>query len=112
MKWGRLEGEWQNDWAIEGTLTFSDNSYAKERLKGAKYEGQFEEGAMFHGQGKFTWSDGSYYEGDFKDNTLNGQGRYHSREGDVTGQWVDGCTLLTRKLGKQEKLCPFGPAGP
>jgi hypothetical protein len=30
-----------------------------------------------YGKGKFTWSDGSYYEGDFVDGNFHGYGVYY-----------------------------------
>lgn len=37
------------------------------------YEGSYECG-MKNGKGKFSWADGACYEGDFRDNVLDGSG--------------------------------------
>ena len=33
-----------------------------------------------HGKGKFTWADGSYYEGDFEEGVFQGTGIYYFKE--------------------------------
>lgn len=45
-----------------------------------------------NGTGKLTWPDGSYYEGEVRDNRKHGQGTYYSKEDNSTyyGEWVDG----------------------
>ena len=41
-----------------------------------------------HGKGKFLWSDGSQYEGDFKDNNIEGYGVYIWWDGrKYSGEW-------------------------
>ncbi len=46
------------------------------------YEGNFVKG-LFHGKGKFTWSDGVIYEGEFYRNQMQGQGTYYYTDGSV-----------------------------
>lgn len=54
------------------------------------YEGNFLKG-MFHGKGKFTWSDGVTYEGDFYRNRIQGQGSYTFTDGSIyVGEVKDG----------------------
>ena len=45
-----------------------------------------------NGKGKFTWSDGSYYEGDFVDGLFEGVGTYYFEENKKTyfGQFREG----------------------
>ena len=45
-----------------------------------------------HGNGKFTWQDGSYYEGEFVDGVFHGVGTYYFKEYDKTynGQFQNG----------------------
>ena len=45
-----------------------------------KYEGQFLKGKK-HGYGKFTWADGSYYEGEYKNDQKEGDGRLYNKKG-------------------------------
>jgi hypothetical protein len=41
-----------------------------------------------HGKGKFAWSDGSHYEGDFVDNNIEGKGIYVWWDGrKFDGEW-------------------------
>lgn len=55
-----------------------------------QYEGVFQKG-LFHGKGKFTWSDGVSYEGEFKLNALDGKGTYTYADGSVyVGDISDG----------------------
>ena len=43
------------------------------------YSGNFVNG-KFHGQGSYTWPDGSKYEGPFEDNRPDGEGKYFDVE--------------------------------
>jgi hypothetical protein len=38
---------------------------------------------MKHGHGKFIWSDGSTYDGEFLENNIHGQGEYHWSDGRI-----------------------------
>ncbi|MCS6833038.1 MAG: hypothetical protein NZ521_05660 [Flammeovirgaceae bacterium] len=54
------------------------------------YKGKYRNG-MPHGQGKYTWTDGSVYEGDFSYGKISGWGTFKSVDGDVyEGYWYDG----------------------
>jgi len=65
MPGGRiLEGTWQNNEIIEGTLTFHD---------GTRYEGQWKFRER-EGRGVLTFSDGRTYIGDFRSGQRHGQG--------------------------------------
>ncbi len=58
-----------------------------ETFKGDTYEGDWLNGKM-NGQGRYTWADGSYYEGDVVDNLCSGYGKKVSKNGNVyEGQW-------------------------
>lgn len=53
------------------------------------YEGQWVNNEM-HGQGCYTWRDGSTITGFFRKNRLNGFGKYISARGkQYEGQWID-----------------------
>ena len=45
-----------------------------------------------HGKGRFTWSDGSYYFGDFENGLFHGEGEYYFKDSDKTynGEFRDG----------------------
>lgn len=39
---------------------------------------------MRYGKGKYQWIDGSYYDGQWKQDKMNGRGVYRSSDGTVT----------------------------
>lgn len=43
---------------------------------GTFFEGEFKNNKL-NGQGKITYNNGTVYEGEFKDNKFNGQGKIH-----------------------------------
>ena len=46
---------------------------------------------MKSGNGTYTWSDGSYYEGYYQNDVKHGQGRYKSADSIYwEGEWVNG----------------------
>ena len=45
-----------------------------------RVQGNWDSG-VFQGAGKYTWADGSCYEGEFERNRFHGQGLYKDREG-------------------------------
>ena len=60
----------------ENAVTRSKETYSD----GSWYEGEFKNGKS-HGQGYYGWADGSWYKGEFKDGQREGQGHY---------SWPDG----------------------
>ena len=42
---------------------------------GSKYEGGYKEG-MKHGRGLYQWNDGSMYDGNWQENKISGEGVY------------------------------------
>ena len=75
------EGNWLNDQPNgNGKETFND---------GSKFDGIFENG--FKKKGKFTWVDGSFYDGEIKNNYFEGYGRFKWKEGrEYIGFWKNG----------------------
>ena len=75
------EGNWVDDRPNgKGKELFSD---------GSKFEGIFENG--FKKLGKFKWIDGSFYDGEIKNNTFEGKGIFHWKEGkEYNGEWKEG----------------------
>merc|ERR1711937_464444 len=71
---------------------------------GCQYEGQMV-GDIKHGKGKFTYRDGSYYDGEWKCDHANGTGVYRCIGDDgnyfstYTGPWVDD---IKEGKGKEE----------
>ena len=56
---------------------------------GTKYLGEHVEGNK-HGRGQYIWADGSSYEGEFKNDVVEGYGTLRDKSGGVyTGQFVD-----------------------
>lgn len=51
-----------------------------------KYVGHFYRG-LPDGKGTYTWQDGSYYEGNWKNGMRNGQGKYVKGDSVLTGYW-------------------------
>lgn len=69
-----------------------EKSFAKDTPKiypDGKYIGDFLDGKR-HGKGKFIFSDGSYWEGDWKDDAFTGQGRYIANHTQYEGQFLNG----------------------
>ena len=57
---------------------------------GTKYEGEFKDDNI-NGQGTMTFANGAKYEGEFKDDNFHGQGTYTYADGDKeVGEWKDG----------------------
>lgn len=55
-----------------------------------KYEGEVDKDGMRIGVGTCTWSDGSYYRGDWAQNVRHGNGVYVTGEGTkFEGQWIN-----------------------
>ena len=71
-----------------GTLTFADES----QWAGDKYVGEFKDDKK-HGQGTYTFADGTKYVGEFKDDKYHGQGTYTFADADgeqYVGEFKDG----------------------
>ena len=67
------EGDWKND-ALHGTdcvVTLAG---------GAEYQGNMQS-HMYHGVGRYVWSDGATYEGGWADNKMHGEGTYTGPDG-------------------------------
>ena len=75
------EGYWLNDQPHgSGKENFND---------GSKFVGIFEKG--YKKSGKFTWVDGSYYEGEINNNYFEGYGKFKWKEGrEYVGFWKNG----------------------
>lgn len=59
-------------------------------FEGGEYQGQFKNN-QFDGEGKLTKKNGDVYEGQFKEGLFNGEGQYTSADGKIyKGQFVDG----------------------
>ena len=56
-----------------------------------KYTGQFVYNQL-NGKGKYTWPDGSWYDGDVVQGLRHGEGTYYTPTGESTyiGQWKNG----------------------
>lgn len=65
--------------------------YVTEHFKvGSKYQG-YKLNGMRHGTGKFYYQDGGFYEGEWKNNKMEGQGTlyYQSNNKAYEGNWVN-----------------------
>ena len=68
----------------------SDCDYKKEYDNGDMYEGCTDVEGRFNGKGKYTWADGSYYDGDWVNNKKQGLGEYKFNDGSLfTGNWIN-----------------------
>lgn len=78
---GKYTGNWVDDQPEgEGEEIFED---------GSRFKGRYEKGKKV--LGKFEWEDGSYYEGEMKNDNFHGKGVYYWKEGRTySGDWVDG----------------------
>ena len=75
------EGDWAND---------QPSGWGKETfIDGSVFEGNFENGIKK--KGTFKWNDGSYYDGEIKNNLFEGYGIFHWKEGrEYKGLWKGG----------------------
>jgi hypothetical protein len=84
-------GFWQ-----QGRRVGEGRGRSRDRVTGAVYEGEFEDG-LPHGKGKISYSDGSIYEGEWHKNQLHGRGRRTSspESGSVVTEelWEDGIQM-------------------
>ncbi len=69
----RFTGEFDNDVATRGTLTFEN---------GDTFEGALTPNAVPHGRGKYVSAAGVRYEGDFVTGRMHGQGKMTAPNGD------------------------------
>lgn len=78
----RFAGFFKNGKRYLGTYTFAD---------GNKYSGMFNEAGQYHGTGRFFFSDGSYYGGEWKNGKYEGVGYFHDAEKKRRmGEWSEG----------------------
>lgn len=79
-----------NDYKKSGSwITFS-YSYAHYKDKNGIYTGQTKNGQKF-GYGYLQWPDGTTYEGEFRDDWINGKGNIRYTNGDyIEGIFIDG----------------------
>lgn len=83
-------GQWHNSkphgyghqiWTEYNSMTLHLNSsmdlfnHPEQKISTSSYEGEFKHGVK-HGQGTFTFADGSTYIGEFVDNSISGYGKY------------------------------------
>lgn len=68
----------------------SDCDYKKEYNNGDIYEGCTDVEGRRNGKGKYTWADGSYYDGDWVNNKKQGLGEYKFNDGSLfSGNWIN-----------------------
>ena len=74
-------GQWETD--------FKHGQGAERWFKdGSGYVGAYRAGKK-HGFGKYSWVDGSYYEGSFCNDNIEGQGTYYSHMCTFSGCFAD-----------------------
>ena len=74
------EGDWSDD---------QPNGKGKEIFIDGSFKGIFKNGTKI--KGIFQWNDGSFYEGEIKQNNFHGYGKFHWKEGrEYIGEWVEG----------------------
>ena len=72
------------------------------------YEGAFDANGQRCGVGKCTWSDGSTYEGEWKNNVRDGNGKYNCDEYEYAGQWAQDMRHGRCKYTRTDKPPIFG----
>jgi len=88
------QGIWNGETIVQGYDTFPNGwgilTYSEEdHLNRDKYDGNMLYGVM-EGYGTLFWKDGSYYSGQFANNSKAGEGTLFYSNGDIfTGEWVD-----------------------
>jgi hypothetical protein len=58
-------------------------------MNSISYEGGFKNGKK-NGFGRMTYRDGTVYEGEFKDNAIDGKGKYTTKAHQWDGTWKEG----------------------
>lgn len=58
-------------------------------MNSISYEGGFRNGKK-NGFGRMTYRDGTVYEGEFKDNAIDGKGKYTTKAHQWEGTWKEG----------------------
>ena len=71
--------------------------------KGESYEGNWKNG-KFHGKGKFIWKDGYYHEGEFKNGRANGEGTETLPNGQLKGEYKDGKPWNVKGYDKEGQI--------
>ena len=110
---GRIfQGEFRQDEASEGTMSYIDGAqYEGELHHGNRHgfgvyrfsDGSYYEGEsvmnLFEGRGKMTWSDGGWYEGDWSRGEIHGFGKEYRPDGSLRhdGRWIKGVPIRTKE---------------
>lgn len=80
-------GEWKDGTPLSGTKTFYAESENK-TVTGV-YKGEVNASYEFHGTGRYTFSSGMYYEGEYVNNLREGEGLFTwSTNGDLDSAWL------------------------
>jgi hypothetical protein len=61
--------------------------YQQSVIDPGEYSGGVDENGWRKGLGNCKWSNGDFYEGDWKDNLRHGNGKYSEKGFTYTGQW-------------------------
>ena len=69
---------------------------------GSYYEGEFSDGKK-DGPGKYIWDKDRYFEGRWKNDKENGYGTYYNKNKIIKGNWVDGKIVSTNGIFKKNK---------
>lgn len=107
-----FQGEFRQDEASEGTMSYIDGAQYEGELHhgnrhgfgvyrfsdGSSYEGESVMN-LFEGSGKMTWSDGGWYEGDWSRGEIHGFGNEYRPDGSLRhdGRWIKGVPIRTIK---------------
>jgi len=89
-KYGRYR--WQNDDEFTGFFLYGNPHLGIYTFSNKNnYQGMFNVSGQFHGQGRFFYSEGGYYGGEFINGELYGKGYYHNNEYKTQiGIWENG----------------------
>lgn len=78
----KVEGIGKENYDFEGYYKNNIPKFGRATFSdGSFYEGQFDDDGLRTGSGRKVWSDGEYYKGDFKKNQFEGYGVYVYKDG-------------------------------
>ena len=103
---GKGKKVWQNGRVYIGEFKNGlRDGIGMHEINGNKYEGEWKEDNI-NGQGKYTFADGKSYEGEFKNNKFHGQGKFTLADGTIIeGEYKEGNFIKEKTKEVKEAQC-------